>query len=149
MEETLHITLKVWRQDGPDERGRFETYDAPNIGTDMSFLEMLDVVNENLNDAGDEPIAFESDCREGICGTCDLMIDGKAHGPEKGTATCQLHMRKYKDGDTIVIEPFRAASFPILKDLAVNRAALDAIVMAGGFISVNTGAAPDANLIPT
>ena len=147
-EETLHITLKVWRQDGPDERGRFETYEAPNVNTDMSFLEMLDIVNENLNDDGKEPIAFESDCREGICGTCDLMIDGKAHGPEKGTATCQLHMRKYKDGDTIVIEPFRAASFPILKDLAVNRAALDAIVMAGGYISVNTGAAPDANLIP-
>ena len=147
-EKTLNITLKVWRQDGPDERGRFETYDAPNVGTDMSFLEMLDVVNENLNDDGKEPIAFESDCREGICGTCDLMIDGKAHGPEKGTATCQLHMRKYSDGDTIVIEPFRAASFPIIKDLAVNRSALDAIVMAGGYISVNTGAAPDANLIP-
>ena len=107
-EETLHITLKVWRQDGPDERGRFETYDAPNVGTDMSFLEMLDVVNENLNDDGKEPIAFESDCREGICGTCDLMIDGKAHGPEKGTATCQLHMRKYSDGFNELGEQGRA-----------------------------------------
>ena len=143
-----NITLKVWRQDGPDDRGRFETYEAPNISEDMSFLEMLDIVNEQLNEDGKAPIVFESDCREGICGTCNLMIDGKAHGPERGTATCQLHMRKYNDGDTIVIEPFRAASFPIIKDLAVNRSALDAIIMAGGYISVNTGGAPDANLTP-
>ena len=147
-EETLNITLKVWRQDGPDARGRFETYTANNISTHASFLEMLDVVNENLTNEGIEQICLESDCREGICGTCDLVIDGKAHGPETGTATCQLHMRKYSDGDTIVIEPFRAAAFPIIKDLAVDRSALDAIVMAGGFISVNTGGAPDANLIP-
>jgi len=147
-EEALNLTLKVWRQGGPDDRGRFETYQANDISTDASFLEMLDVVNEQLVEEGREPITFESDCREGICGTCSLMIDGKAHGPEKGTATCQLHMRKYTDGATIVIEPFRAASFPILKDLAVNRAALDAIIMSGGFISVNTGAAPDANLTP-
>ncbi len=147
-ELTLNLTLKVWRQDGPEDRGRFETYQANNISTDASFLEMLDVVNEDLIEGGQEPVCFESDCREGICGTCDLMIDGKAHGPQKGTATCQLHMRHYNDGDTIVIEPFRAASFPILKDLAVNRSALDAIIMSGGFISVNTGAAPDANLTP-
>ena len=147
-DETLNLTLKVWRQNGPDDRGRFETYQADDIHNGASFLEMLDVVNENLINDGREPIEFESDCREGICGTCDLMIDGRAHGPERGTATCQLHMRKYNDGDTIVIEPFRAEAFPIIKDLVVNRAALDAIVMAGGFISVNTGAAPDANLIP-
>ena len=108
-EEALNLTLKVWRQDGPDDRGRFETYQANDISTDASFLEMLDVVNEQLVEEGREPITFESDCREGICGTCSLMIDGKAHGPEKGTATCQLHMRKYTDGATIVIEPFRAA----------------------------------------
>jgi len=148
MEETINVTLQVWRQEGPEARGQFETYEAKSIPTDSSFLEMLDVVNENLIESGTEPIVFESDCREGICGTCNLMIDGKAHGPQKGTATCQLHMRKYADGDTIVIEPFRAASFPIIKDLAVNRSALDAIVMSGGFISVNTGAAPDANLTP-
>ena len=148
MEETLNLTLKVWRQDGAEDRGRFETYQANGISSDASFLEMLDVVNEELVESGEEPICFESDCREGICGTCSLMIDGKAHGPEKGTATCQLHMRKYRDGDTIVIEPFRAAAFPVIKDLAVNRSALDAIIMAGGYISVNTGAAPDANLTP-
>ena len=146
--ENLNVTLKVWRQDGPDDRGRFETYQANNISTHASFLEMLDVVNESLVEDNREPICFESDCREGICGTCSLMINGQAHGSERGTATCQLHMRKFHDGDTIVIEPFRAAAFPVIKDLAVNRSALDAIVMAGGYISVNTGAAPDANLIP-
>jgi len=147
-EETLNVTLKVWRQDGPNENGRFDTYEASNISSHASFLEMLDIVNESLTEEGREPICFESDCREGICGTCDLVIDGRAHGPEKGTATCQLHMRKFSDGDTIVIEPFRAKAFPIIKDLAVDRSALDAIVMAGGFISINSGAAPEANLIP-
>ena len=148
MEEMINITLNVWRQDGPDDRGRFETYKADGVSTDSSFLEMLDVVNEKLTNEGIEPIAFESDCREGICGTCDLMIDGQAHGPNRGQATCQLHMRSFKNGDTITIEPWRAAAFPVIKDLAVNRAAFDEIIMAGGFITVPTGSAPDANLIP-
>jgi len=147
MEENLNLTLNVWRQDGPNDNGRFETYKV-SVSSHASFLEMLDIVNEDLIEEGREPICFESDCREGICGTCNLMIDGKAHGPNKGAATCQLHMRTYSDGDTISIEPFRAAAFPIIKDLAVNRAALDAIIMSGGYISVNTGAAPDANLTP-
>lgn len=145
-EQALSVTLKVWRQPSQESPGEFETHRVDDISTDASFLEMLDVLNEKLIEQGREPICFESDCREGICGTCDLMINGKAHGPEKATATCQLHMRKFADGDTIVIEPFRAKSFPVIKDLAVNRASLDAIVMAGGFISVNTGAAADANL---
>lgn len=148
MESTINITLEVWRQAGPDAEGRLVKYEANNIAEDMSFLEMLDVVNENLIAEGEVPIEFESDCREGICGTCGVMVNGKAHGPEKATATCQLHMRKFNDGDHLVIEPFRAASFPIIKDLAVDRAPFDNIVAAGGFIGVNTGAAPDANLIP-
>jgi len=148
MSETLNVTLQVWRQEGPEARGRFETYEARNIPTDSSFLEMLDVVNEDLIEDGTEPIVFESDCREGICGTCDLMIDGQAHGPQKGQATCQLHMRSFNDGDTIVVEPWRATAFPIIRDLAVNRAAFDEIIMAGGYISVPTGSAPDANLTP-
>lgn len=148
MEQIINVTLKVWRQDGPDARGRFETYEAHGVSTDSSFLEMLDVVNETLTNEGTEPIAFESDCREGICGTCDLMINGQAHGPNKGQATCQLHMRSFNDGDSITIEPWRATAFPVIKDLAVNRAAFDEIVMAGGFITVPTGSAPDANLIP-
>jgi len=148
MSNILNLTLKVWRQDGPNGAGRFETYDAHGIADDASFLEMLDVVNERLIEDGSEPITFESDCREGICGTCGIMINGKAHGPQKGTATCQLHMRKFSDGDNITIEPWRAESFPILKDLAVDRSALDHIVEAGGYITVNTGGAPDANLIP-
>jgi len=138
----------VWRQDGPDAPGRFETYEAPDVKEEMSFLEMLDVVNERLIEAGREPITFDSDCREGICGTCGVMIDGKAHGPWKGTATCQLHMRAFRDGDVITIEPWRAAAFPVIKDLMVDRSALDAIIEAGGYISVNTGAAPEANEIP-
>jgi succinate dehydrogenase / fumarate reductase iron-sulfur subunit len=144
----MHLTLKVWRQNGPSDNGRFEDYDVPDISEDMSFLEMLDIVNERLNEAGQEPITFDHDCREGICGTCGVMINGQAHGPEKATATCQLHMRKFNDGDQIIIEPWRAASFPIVKDLMVDRRAFDRIVESGGYISVNTGAAPDANEIP-
>ena len=144
----MKLTLRVWRQDGPDAPGRFETYEAPDVKEEMSFLEMLDVVNERLIEAGREPITFDSDCREGICGTCGVMIDGKAHGPWKGTATCQLHMRAFRDGDVITIEPWRAAAFPVIKDLMVDRSALDAIIEAGGYISVNTGAAPEANEIP-
>ena len=143
----LNLTLKVWRQDDAGSPGRFETYDAPGISDDMSFLEMLDLVNERLIGAGERPIEFDHDCREGICGSCGLMINGKAHGPQKGTATCQLHMRKFSDGDTIVIEPWRAGAFPVLRDLMVDRTALDTIIAAGGYVSVNTGSAPDANLI--
>ncbi|MCU0268445.1 MAG: succinate dehydrogenase/fumarate reductase iron-sulfur subunit [Acidimicrobiales bacterium] len=144
----MNLTLKVWRQDGPHTGGRFETYQAADIKDEMSFLEMLDIVNERLIEDGREPIAFDSDCREGICGTCGLMVNGQAHGPQKGTATCQLHMRTFRDGDEITIEPWRAAAFPIMKDLIVDRSPLDAIVEAGGYINANTGAAPDANLIP-
>ena len=144
----MHVTLHVWRQAGPDAPGTMETYDAPDISEEMSFLEMLDIVNERLNAEGREPIAFEHDCREGICGSCGMMINGQAHGPQKGTATCQLHMRKFNDGDEIHIEPWRAEAFPVLKDLVVDRRALDAIVEAGGYITAPTGAAPDANLIP-
>jgi succinate dehydrogenase / fumarate reductase iron-sulfur subunit len=148
MSRTLNITLRVWRQDGPDTPGRFETYEAPGISDDASFLEMLDIVNERLNEQGQEPITFDHDCREGICGTCSLMINGQAHGPERGTATCQLHMRKFEDGATITIEPWRARAFPIIKDLMVDRGAFDRIVEVGGFITVPTGGASDANLIP-
>jgi succinate dehydrogenase / fumarate reductase iron-sulfur subunit len=144
----MHLKLHVWRQEGPDAQGRMVTYDAPGISEDMSFLEMLDVVNERLIESGEEPIAFEHDCREGICGSCGMMINGQAHGPQKGTATCQLHMRKFKDGDEIYIEPWRAKAFPVLRDLIVDRSALDRIVEAGGYISAPTGTAPDANLIP-
>lgn len=145
---TLALTLKIWRQDRADTAGRFETYPIDGINDHMSFLEMLDVLNENLIEQGAEPVAFDSDCREGICGTCGLMINGQAHGPQKGTATCQLHMRKFKDGDEITIEPWRAAAFPVMKDLIVDRSPLDAIIEAGGFISADTGAAQDANGIP-
>ncbi|MEO8692554.1 MAG: succinate dehydrogenase/fumarate reductase iron-sulfur subunit [Acidimicrobiales bacterium] len=147
MSKHLNLTLKVWRQDGRDQAGRFETYPI-GISEDASFLEMLDVVNEHLIADGKEPITFESDCREGICGTCGFIINGIPHGKEKGTATCQLHMRKFSDGEHITIEPFRAASFPVIRDLAVDRSALDRIIEAGGYITVNSGAAPDANLIP-
>ncbi len=143
----MRITLKVWRQKDASDAGRFETYQAPDVSSDMSFLEMLDVVNEGLIENGDDPIAFDHDCREGICGMCSLMINGVPHGPEQ-TTTCQLHMRRFRDGDTIVIEPFRAASFPVIRDLVVDRAALDRIIQAGGFVSVNTGGTPDANEIP-
>ena len=144
----LNVTLKVWRQAGPDAPGHFDTIAAPCINDEMSFLEMLDLVNERLIAEGKEAIVFDHDCREGICGTCSLMIDGQAHGPQKGTATCQLHMRKFADGDEIVIEPWRATSFPIIKDLMVDRSAFDRIVEAGGYITAETGGAPDANLIP-
>jgi succinate dehydrogenase / fumarate reductase iron-sulfur subunit len=144
----MDLTLRVWRQAGPNATGEFKTYQAKGISEEASFLEMLDIVNEQLTLAGEEPIVFDHDCREGICGTCGIMIDGAPHGPQLGTATCQLHMRKFSDGDTIVLEPWRAAGFPIIKDLMVDRAAFDRIIEAGGYISVNTGAAPDANLIP-
>jgi succinate dehydrogenase / fumarate reductase, iron-sulfur subunit len=145
--KTLNLKLKVWRQSDADDPGHFEEY-TTSVAEDASFLEMLDYVNEQLIAEDREPIAFDHDCREGICGSCGLMINGQAHGPQRGTATCQLHMRKYSDGDEIVIEPWRAAGFPIIKDLAVNRASFDRIVEAGGYISVNTGAAPEANLTP-
>ena len=143
----MRLRLKVWRQAGPSVAGRMMEYDAYDISPDMSFLEMLDVVNERLITAGDEPIAFDHDCREGICGSCALMINGAAHGPMKGTATCQLHMRSFKDGDTIIVEPWRAKAFPVIRDLIVDRGALDRIIQAGGFISASTGAAQDANAI--
>jgi succinate dehydrogenase / fumarate reductase iron-sulfur subunit len=144
----VRITVNVWRQESAASPGRFETHDVDGISEEMSFLEMLDVLNERLIEAGTEPVAFDSDCREGICGTCGLMINGQAHGPQQGTATCQLHMRTFTDGETITIEPWRAAGFPIMRDLVVDRSPLDAIVEAGGYISADTGGAPDANLIP-
>jgi succinate dehydrogenase / fumarate reductase, iron-sulfur subunit len=144
----MDLTLRVWRQEGPGTAGEFKTYRATGVSPDASFLEMLDLVNEELNARGEEPIAFDHDCREGICGTCGVMIDGIPHGPQRGTATCQLHMRKFRDGDMITIEPWRAAAFPVVKDLIVDRTAFDRIVEAGGYITVPTGSAPDANLIP-
>jgi len=146
--QPINLTLKVWRQNGPDDKGRLDTYHAKNISKDMSFLEMLDVVNEGLSKKGQDPIAFDSDCREGICGMCGAMINGLAHGPESETTLCQLHMRHFKDGDTIYIEPFRARAFKIIKDLVIDRSAFDQMIQAGGYISVNTGGAPDANAIP-
>jgi succinate dehydrogenase / fumarate reductase iron-sulfur subunit len=146
--KTISLTLKVWRQAGPDAPGRLVDYRAEGVSTDMSFLEMLDVVNDGLIRKGEEPIAFESDCREGICGSCGLMVDGIAHGPEPGGTVCQLHMRRFRDGQTITVEPWRARAFPVIKDLVVDRGAFDRIVAAGGYISVNTGAAPEANAIP-
>ena len=147
MTKTINLTLKVWRQQGPDLKGRLETYYAKNISTDMSFLEMIDVVNEKITLEGKEPIAFDNDCREGICGMCGAVINGRAHGPEKGTTLCQLHMRQFSDNDIIVIEPWRAKAFKVIKDLVVDRSALDKIIQAGGYISVNTGGAQDANSI--
>jgi succinate dehydrogenase / fumarate reductase iron-sulfur subunit len=144
----MKLTLHVWRQQGPNDGGRFESYTAEDISEDMSFLEMLDQVNEQLIADGTEPIQFEHDCREGICGSCGIMIDGRAHGPQRGTATCQLHMRQYDDGDEITIEPWRVAGFPVIKDLVVDRSSFDRIIESGGYVSVPTGAAPDANLIP-
>jgi succinate dehydrogenase / fumarate reductase iron-sulfur subunit len=143
----MNLTLHVWRQAGPDAKGRMVVYAANDISPDMSFLEMLDVVNERLTQQGDVPIAFDHDCREGICGMCSLMINGVAHGPMKGTATCQLHMRSFTDGDTIYIEPWRARAFPVVKDLTVDRTALDRIIQAGGFITAATGGAQDANTV--
>ncbi len=143
----MDLTLRVWRQAGPDAPGKFETYAMPGVSEDMSFLELFDVLNEQLNAEGQEPIAFDHDCREGICGSCAMMIDGRAHGPEKGTATCQLHLRKLVNGSVITVEPWRAAGFPIIKDLAVDRSAFDRIVESGGYITAPTGAARDANEI--
>jgi len=142
----VKITLKVWRQANAETEGRMATYLVDDITPDMSFLEMLDVLNEQLILAGEEPVAFDSDCREGICGTCGLMVNGDAHGPEI-TTTCQLHMRSFTDGETITVEPWRATAFPVLKDLVVDRSALDRIVQSGGYVSVNTGAAPDAHSV--
>ena len=144
----MNLTLKVWRQKDRNSPGRFVTCEARNVLEDMSFLEMLDVVNEELIERGEEPFAFDSDCREGICGMCSLVINGVPHGGHRGTATCQLHMRHFKDGETITIEPWRARAFPPLRDLMVDRAAFDRIIQAGGFVSVNTGGTPDGNAIP-
>lgn len=144
----MNLTLHVWRQKNPAAPGRMVRYDARDISPDMSFLEMLDVVNEGLVAKGEEPIAFEHDCREGICGSCGFMVDGVAHGPQRGTTVCQLHMRHYRDGATLYLEPWRAGAFPVIKDLVVDRRAFDRIIAAGGYISVSTGSAPDGNAIP-
>lgn len=146
----MKFTLKVWRQKNAQEQGSFVTYEVFGISEDMSFLEMLDVLNEDLTLKGEEPVAFAHDCREGICGTCGLFINGRAHGPLTGTTTCQLHIRHFKDGETITIEPWRAKAFPVIKDLVVDRSAFDRILQAGGFVSVNVGSAPEANgiLVP-
>jgi len=144
----MDLTLKVWRQAGPNAPGKLAEYKATHVSAEMSFLEMLDVVNEELTAKGESPIAFDHDCREGICGMCGLMINGVAHGPMRATTTCQLHMRSFKDGDTIVIEPWRAQAFPVLRDLCVDRTSLDRIIQAGGYVSVSTGNAPDGNAIP-
>jgi len=145
---TMSLTLKVWKQQNSQDKGRFETYQVKDISSEMSFLEMFDVLNEQLIREGKDPIAFDHDCREGICGTCSMYIDGRPHGPWHANTTCQLHMRAYKDGDTIVVEPWRANAFPVIKDLVVDRSAFDRIIQAGGYISVNTGNAVDANALP-
>ena len=144
----MNFTLKIWRQKGAKSKGAFESYKVENISADTSFLEMLDILNNNLIHEGKEPVAFDHDCREGICGMCSLHIDGQAHGPSQGATTCQIYMRKFKDGATITIEPWRSAAFPVIKDLVVNRSAYDQILQAGGFISVRTNSVPDANAIP-
>ncbi|MBL9167926.1 MAG: succinate dehydrogenase/fumarate reductase iron-sulfur subunit [Verrucomicrobiales bacterium] len=144
----MKVRIQVWRQKNDKSPGAFQTYQTPDLNPNMSFLEMLDVVNEELAGRGEEPIAFDHDCREGICGTCSLVINGKPHGPNKGVATCQTYMRSFQDGDTIVVEPFRARPFPLVKDLVVDRKSFDKIIQAGGFISVRTGSAPDANSTP-
>ena len=144
----MHLTLYIWRQKNAGAEGKMVRYEADDINPDMSFLEMLDVVNWNLNEKGEESIAFDHDCREGICGSCGMMINGVAHGPRPATATCQLHMRHFQDGDTIHVEPWRSRAFPVLKDLVVDRSALDRIMQAGGYISVSTGSAPEANTVP-
>jgi succinate dehydrogenase / fumarate reductase iron-sulfur subunit len=144
----MKLTLKVWRQKNAQAPGRFETYEHPEVDEHMSFLEMLDVLNQRLIERGEEPIAFDHDCREGICGICSLMVSGVAHGPERATTVCQLHMRHFKDGDTVTIEPWRAKAFPVIKDLIVDRSSFDRIIQAGGFISAGVGGAPDANAIP-
>ena len=147
-EELLNLTLHVWRQDGPNAAGRFETHQANGISTHMSFLEMLDLVNEDLIEKGKSPIAFDYDCREGICGSCGMVVNGVAHGPQKLTTVCQLHMRQFKNGDEVWLEPWRASGFPVVKDLVVDRSALDRIIQAGGYISIRTGSASEANEMP-
>jgi succinate dehydrogenase / fumarate reductase iron-sulfur subunit len=144
----MNLTLKIWRQQGPSDRGRMVTYRVEGVSPDMSFLEMLDVLNERLILEGDDPVAFDHDCREGICGMCGMVINGVAHGEQRATTTCQLHMRHFKDGDTVTIEPWRAAPFPVVKDLVVDRSSFDRIIQAGGFISVPAGSAPDAHAVP-
>jgi succinate dehydrogenase / fumarate reductase iron-sulfur subunit len=144
----MKLQLKIWRQTGPTATGRLVNYPADHVSPDMSFLEMLDVVNEGLTKKGEDAIAFDSDCREGICGMCSLVVNGVPHGPDRGTTVCQLHMRRFKDGDTITIEPWRASAFPIVKDLVVDRSAFDRLIAAGGFVAVNCGGAPDGNAIP-
>jgi succinate dehydrogenase / fumarate reductase iron-sulfur subunit len=144
----MSMTLNVWRQNGPAAQGAFETYHLNELSADMSFLEMLDVLNERLTHEGREPVAFDHDCREGICGMCSLVINGQAHGPDRETTTCQLHLRRFKDGETLYIEPFRAGAFPVVKDLVVDRSAFDRIITAGGFVSVRAGSPPDANSLP-
>jgi len=148
MAETISLTLRVWRQAGAGQAGRFVDYPAKNLSTDMSFLEMLDVVNDELTIKGEEPIAFAHDCREGICGTCSLQINGKPHGPNRGVATCQTYVRSFTDGEVVLVEPFRAAAFPVVKDLVTDRSAFDRIQQAGGFITVRAGSAPDGNAMP-
>lgn len=144
----MQLSLHIWRQAGPNDAGRMDQVTATDISEDMSFLEMLDKVNEDLINAGKEPVAFDHDCREGICGTCSLMINGVAHGPDSGTTTCQLHMRSFRDGDAIYIEPFRSRAFPVIRDLMVDRSSFDRVIESGGFISVNTGNAQDGNALP-
>ena len=144
----LKLTLNIWRQESSVAPGEFESYEVDNLNTHMSFLEMLDVLNENLVAEDKEPVAFDHDCREGICGMCSMVINGRPHGPMKGTTTCQLHMRHFKNGDTITIEPWRAKAFPVIKDLVVDRSSFDRIIQSGGYVSVNTGSAPDGNAIP-
>ena len=148
MDKTINITLKVWRQRGPKEKGAFESYKLDGISTESSFLEMLDILNETLINKGQEPVVFDHDCREGICGMCSLYINGHPHGPDEDITTCQLHMRKFKDGETITIEPWRSAGFPVIRDLMVDRTAFDKIIQAGGYTSINAGGAQDANAIP-
>lgn len=146
--KNINLTLKIWRQNGPEDRGSWEIFPAKDISTEASFLEMLDIINEQLALAGKEPVAFDHDCREGICGTCGCAVNGRPHGPERETTLCQLHMRRFRDGDTLVIEPYRARAFPVIKDLVVDRSAFDGVIQAGGFVSVNTGQAQDANSLP-
>ncbi|RLD43877.1 MAG: succinate dehydrogenase/fumarate reductase iron-sulfur subunit [Bacteroidetes bacterium] len=144
----MDLKLKIWRQQGPGTKGKFVEYPVKNISADASFLEMMDILNEELVAKGEEPVAFDHDCREGICGMCSLYINGNPHGPDSAITTCQLHMRKFKDGETVVIEPWRAKPFPVIKDLMVDRSAFDDIIQAGGYVSINTGGVPDANDIP-
>ncbi|HKJ34391.1 MAG TPA: succinate dehydrogenase/fumarate reductase iron-sulfur subunit, partial [Balneolales bacterium] len=146
--DSMKLHLKIWRQEGPKAPGKLVDYDLDNVSPDMSFLEMLDILNEELIKKGERPVEFEHDCREGICGSCSMVVNGIAHGPQKATAVCQLHMRHFNDGDTVYIEPWRAKAFPIVKDLVTDRSAFDRIMQAGGYVSVHTGGAPDANAIP-